>query len=156
MFFNYPYMVLTSILHPKTASIIDIYSVLWASIPTLCIVGWGLTCIFISRSPFRWPLPLNLSVWSLSIPFGTVIYSLVSLAYIPKPLQLVQGVVIFFPSPWHELQGVLKTIIPCLIVVKPVPWQLPHFCGWVPGFDLFPLQVEHVHFLLNFIVYFIF
>jgi hypothetical protein len=63
------------------------------------------------------------------MPRGKVIYSLNYFTSAPVPLQVVQGLVIFLPSPWHELQGALNTIIPCLIVMKPEPWQVPHFCG---------------------------
>lgn len=65
----------------------------------------------------------------------------------------MHGFVIFLPYPWHALHGVRITIMPCLNVWNPVPWHVPHFWGWVPGFDFVPLHVAHVHFLLNLIVY---
>ena len=126
---------------------------LWASIPCRVMLGCFFTLTFIYKSPPLWPLPRNLRTESLSIPFGKVIYSATFLDSIPDPLQVVQGLVIFLPYPPQELQAVLSTIIPCLKVIKPVPWQVLHFCGWVPGFDFLPLQVEQVPFLLYFMVF---
>lgn len=146
-------MVLTYTSHPRTASIIDTSCTLWASIPFRSMLGCFLTDTFIYKSPFKWPLPLNLNIDSLSIPFGNVIYYDVYFVYIPVALHVVHGFVIFLPYPWHALHGVRITIMPCLNVWNPVPWHVPHFWGWVPGFDFVPLQVAHVHFLLNLIVY---
>lgn len=55
------------------------------------------------------------------MPFGSVIYYNVYFVSMPVALQVVHGFVIFLPSPWHALQGVRITIMPCLNVWKPVP-----------------------------------
>jgi hypothetical protein len=60
---------------------------------------------------------------------GKFIYYADYFDYIPVPLQVVHGFVIFLPYPWQALHGALNTIIPCLIVMNPVPWHVPHFCG---------------------------
>ena len=103
--------------------------------------------ILMLRSPPMCPFPLNFRLAPLSIPLGIIISSLAFLASIPVAWQFGQGEVIFFPSPWQTLQEVLKAIIPCLKVMKPVPWHALHFYGCVPGFDFFPLQVPQVCFL---------
>ena len=64
------------------------------------------------KSPFICPFPLNLRLVPSSIPLGIAISYTAFLFYIPVPLQVPQGEVIFLPSPLHELQGVLITIIP--------------------------------------------
>ena len=141
------YMVVTFISVPSTASTIDISLYVCTSTPFLWIRGCFLTLILMLRSPPMWPFPRNFRFAPSSMPLGIVIYSLTLLASMPVPWQVKQGEVILFPSPWQTLQDVLIAIIPCLNVMKPVPWHALHFYGWVPGFVFFPLQVPHVYFL---------
>ena len=134
---------------PKTASTTDNSLYVWASDPCLLIIGCFLTLIFMFKSPFRWPFPLNFKFAPSSIPRGMLISSAAFFVYIPVPEQVPQGEVIFWPSPWQELQTVLNIIMPCLKVMVPVPWQVLHFCVFVPGLALDPLQVPHTSFREN-------
>lgn len=98
------------------------------------------------------PFPLNFNVAPSFIPLGRMIYYWFSAVTVPLPEQGLQGEVIFTPSPWQLLHSALSIIIPCLIVMYPVPWQVPHFWGFVPGADLEPLHVLQVVVLLYLIV----
>lgn len=131
---------------PKTASSTEISLSEWASVPSRLIDGCFLTLTLTSKSPFMWPFPLNFRLAPSSIPLGMLISSDVVTASIPVPRQVRQGEVIFTPSPLHALHGVLRTIMPCLKEIKPVPLHVLHFWGFVPGWALLPLQDRQVAF----------
>jgi hypothetical protein len=67
-------MVVTSILQPNTASITDIGNYVTASFPSLFIVGCLFTATRTTKSPPRFPFPLNFKVAPSAIPRGIVIY----------------------------------------------------------------------------------
>ncbi len=137
-------MFVTSISHPKTASTIDIYFWIKLSLPSLLNSGCLLTLIFTFKSPFMLPFPLNFNVAPSWIPLGTRIYSWLYNVTIPFPEHVPHGDVIFTPSPLHPWHYIRIIISPCRIVINPVPWQVPHFWGFVPGLDFVPLHVPQV------------
>ena len=131
-------------LHPKIASIADIYIYALTLFPSRINYLCFLTLIFIKRSQLKFPFPLNFIVSPSLTPFGIFIYSLIFLFCIPLPRQLGQNYLIFVPYPPHELHVVCITNIPCLIVCAPVPLHVLHLIGFVPGLHLLPLQLSHV------------
>lgn len=101
------------------------------------------------RSAPKWPFPFIFKVVPLSIPLGNLTDYVSLTISIPDPEHLVQGEVLIAPSPLQLWHSILITIMPCLIWMWPAPWHAWHFCGFVPGLDLEPLQVPQVHFLFS-------
>lgn len=141
-------MVLTLSSVPRIASRTDTSVSVIASLPSRLNWGLLLTLTWIIRSPPRLPLPLNFKCAPLSMPLGNLIYSWALPVSTPLPEQLLQGVPMIWPEPWHRSHSILIIMMPWWKVIKPVPWQLLHFCGLDPGFALVPLQVPQVDFFL--------
>lgn len=137
----YPYIVEIVFLHPRIASIAEIYISLFTLLPYLIKSRCFFTLNFINKSPLKLPLPLNFIVSPSLTPFGIMIYYLTLLFWRPLPLQLGQNSLILEPYPPQELQIVCITNIPCLIDCIPEPLQVLHLAGLVPGLHLLPLQV---------------
>jgi len=82
------------------------------------------------------------------MPLGMAILSYVLEVCAPVPLQDVQNYLIFLPSPPQLSQTVCMTIMPCFIVLYPVPPHPLQFIASVPALALVPLQDEHTAYLL--------
>lgn len=81
------------------------------------MVGCFFTFTLITKSPPKFPFPLNFKLESSAIPLGIIISSLELVVSTPDAEQAVQGDDILVPSPKHELHYALKTIIPCFKVI---------------------------------------
>ena len=55
----------------------------------------------------------------------------------------MQGFLMLDPSPLQELHSICIVMNPCLKKTFPLPPQLLHELGLLPGLHFVPLQVEH-------------
>jgi len=92
-------MFVISISHPKTASTTEIYFWIKLSLPYLLNYGCLFTLIFIFKSPFIFPFPLNFNVAPSCIPRGIIISYWFSAVTLPFPEHGLQGDAILSPYP---------------------------------------------------------
>ncbi len=84
---------------------------------------------------------------------GISISSLYSLYIFPVPLQKLQGHLIVYPIPLHLLHYYSVLICPSLYKILPLPPQVKHLDGCVPGSHLLPEHLVHFIYLLYFIYF---
>ena len=146
-----PEIVSTYFVQPRIRSITGTYRSVCTSCPLLLNLVLPFTPILIKRSLPKFPLPGILIVVLFSIPRGILIFSWAVLVCEPVPLQGPQNYLIFLPSPLQAGQDVCMTIIPCLIVLNPLPPHELQLIGWVPALALVPLQEEQTYCFWNWI-----
>ena len=90
-----------------------------------------------------------------STPAGIFISNFLSSFILPSPLQLLQGVFIISPSPWHlgQLLEMLKK--PVFVLILPEPPHSEHVALEVPGFTPLPLHVSQFSYLASLTVRFV-
>ena len=130
---------------PRMASTTEIYLSITEFTPSLRKRGCFRTATFTTKSPLTWPLPLNRNWAPLSMPLGILNYSFDLMTSTPSPEQWVQGCPMVCPLPLQLPHSVLMTMMPWWKVMKPVPLQVLHFWGFVPGLALEPLQTLQLH-----------
>src|SRR5207248_5704952 len=90
------------------------------------------------------PSPVSLRRVPVSTPGGTFTVKMLSCSTLPAPLHVWQGSVITLPVPWHWPHGRAIWKKPCVSRSSPVPWQVGHCLGPVPGRAPEPRQTSHV------------